>query len=109
MADLKNTNGDVVKDKKDTTDEFAKKIQHRTQRKLKAQQRKNNSAWFGLGMFGLVGWSIVIPALLGIAIGLWLDQRWPSGNSWVLTLFIVGIVLGCSNAWYWIDQENDDD
>ncbi|MFT7527472.1 MAG: ATP synthase protein I, partial [Arenicella sp.] len=90
-------------------DEFSKKIQRRTKRKLKSQQRKNDSAWFGLGMFGLVGWSIVVPALLSIGIGLWMDQRWPVGNSWVLTLFIVGIVLGCSNAWYWIDQENDDD
>lgn len=53
-------------------------------RKLQARREGDRSAWFGLGMFGLVGWSITIPALLGVALGVWIDQRWPTRFSWTL-------------------------
>jgi predicted F0F1-ATPase subunit len=33
--------------------------------------------WFGLGMMGLIGWSVAVPTLLGAALGLWLDSRHP--------------------------------
>ncbi|MEZ5580989.1 MAG: hypothetical protein R3F40_17230 [Candidatus Competibacteraceae bacterium] len=35
------------------------------------------SVWFGLGLFGIVGWTRALPAVLG-ALGLWLDRNWPS-------------------------------
>jgi ATP synthase protein I len=35
------------------------------------------TVWFGLGMMGLIGWSVAIPTLLGAALGLWLDKRHP--------------------------------
>jgi ATP synthase protein I len=79
------------------------------QRKQRARARNKESAWFGLGMFGLVGWSVAIPMLAGIMLGLWLDEHWPGRHSWTLTLLIIGIALGCLNAWYWIKQESTDD
>ena len=91
------------------SDLFSKEIQQRAQRKLKAQEQKDGSSWFGFGMFGLVGWSIAVPSLLGISLGLWLDRRWPGEASWTLTFLVLGIVLGCLNAWYWIKQESDHD
>jgi predicted F0F1-ATPase subunit len=33
--------------------------------------------WFGLGMMGLIGWSVVVPTLLGAALGIWLDAHHP--------------------------------
>lgn len=60
-------------------------------------------------MFGLVGWSVAIPAVLGIALGIWLDRAFPSRLSWTLTLLIAGLVLGCLNAWYWIKRERSQD
>lgn len=57
---------------------------------------------FGLGMIGMVGWSVAIPTLLGIAAGTWMDRTWPSGHSWTLTLLFAGVILGCLNAWYWV-------
>lgn len=78
-------------------------------RKQRGRAESRRSAWFGLGMFGLVGWSVAIPALIGIAIGLWLDRRWPSQASWTLTFLIIGVALGCLNAWYWVRQESERD
>ncbi len=68
-------------------------------------------------MMGLVGWSVAIPTLLGIALGIWLDNRYPSEHSWTLALLVAGLVIGCANAWHWLakegreirEQETDDD
>jgi ATP synthase protein I len=84
-------------------------VARRAERKLAARRRRPRTAWFGLGMFGLVGWSVSVPALIGIALGLWLDHRYPGQVSWTLTFLIIGLALGCLNAWYWIKQESERD
>lgn len=92
----------------DETD-LTESVDKQVQRKLKARQDGKHSVWFGLGMFGLVGWSVAIPTLAGIALGVWMDKRWPGQISWTLTLMFVGVVLGCLNAWRWIGEESRDD
>ncbi len=87
-------------------DEMQVNVEKKTARKLIARGQRRHSVWFGLGMFGLVGWSIAIPSLLGIIAGLWIDHTWPSRVSWTITLLFVGIVLGCLQAWYWISRES---
>ncbi|MGK7874101.1 MAG: AtpZ/AtpI family protein [Xenococcaceae cyanobacterium] len=87
---------------------FHKKVKTKAARKLKARREKKN-IWFGLGMFGMVGWSVAIPALMGIALGVWIDTHIPSRYSWTLMLLFVGVVLGCLNAWYWIKRESQGD
>lgn len=72
---------------------------------MRARQQEARSVWFGLGMFGLVGWSVAIPTLIGTALGIWLDLRSSSRYSWTLMLLIIGIGLGCLNAWFWISRE----
>ena len=89
--------------------ELTQSIEQQARRKIKARKEKYHSVWFGLGMFGLIGWSIVIPTVAGIALGLWIDRQWPSQVSWTLTLMLVGVVLGCMNAWRWIGEENRDE
>ena len=42
-------------------------------RKLRARRNSAQGVWFGLGMMGLIGWSVAIPTLLGAALGIWLD------------------------------------
>lgn len=85
--------------------EFTAKVGVKEARKIKAKREKNRGIWFGLGMMGTIGWSIVIPTLIGIAVGIWLDRRLPSRISWTLTLLFVGLFIGCLNAWYWLKKE----
>lgn len=87
---------------------FLENIGDKASRKLKSRQT-HKSVWFALGMFGMVGWAVTIPALLCISLGVWIDTRFPSRYSWTLMLLFVGIVLGCLNAWYWIKKESDRD
>lgn len=83
-----------------------KKVAAKQRHKLEARRAGEHTAWFGLGMFGLVGWSVAIPTLVGIAIGVWIDSRWPSRFSWTLMLLFVGIAVGCLNAWWWVQRES---
>jgi ATP synthase protein I len=64
---------------------FAAKVGTKAARKLKAQ-RGPTAVWFGLGMMGLVGWSVVIPTLLGAALGARVDKSHPGTHSWTLAL-----------------------
>jgi ATP synthase protein I len=85
--------------------ELARAVDVREQRMLRARRRGHRSSWFGLGMYGLIGWSVAIPTLIGVAVGLWVDERWPSALSWTLMLLVGGLLVGCANAWYWLARE----
>lgn len=85
---------------------LARKVGTKATRKLKAQRHKMRTVWFGLGMMGLVGWSVAIPTLLGSALGLWLDKHYPGRHSWTLTLLFIGLIIGCVNAWHWVTRED---
>jgi ATP synthase protein I len=83
---------------------FAGQIGTKATRKLKAR-KSTQGVWFGLGMMGLIGWSVVVPTLLGAALGLWLDNHHPGKHAWTLALMVVGLAIGCVNAWYWVAQQ----
>ena len=85
---------------------FRRQIDAKAARKLKSQRNSTQGVWFGLGMMGLVGWSVVVPTLLGAALGLWLDKRHAGRHSWTLMLLVAGLVLGCWNAWRWMVTED---
>jgi len=89
-------------------EDAAEEIGARAARKAKARKEGRTGAWFGLGMFGLIGWAIAVPTLIGVAAGLWLDRVAPSRFSWTLALILAGVVLGCWNAWNWIHTEGRD-
>ena len=75
-------------------------------RKLKARN-STQGVWFGLGMMGLIGWSVAIPTLLGAALGIWLDKHYPGGRSWTLALLVAGLTVGGVNAWFWMSKEDN--
>lgn len=85
--------------------EFTEKIGSREERKMLARRNKAKGVWFGLGMTGMIGWSVAIPTLIGVAIGVWLDIRYPGHISWTLTFLSIGLAIGCANAWYWVKRE----
>jgi ATP synthase protein I len=86
-------------------EDFLQRVSAEEQRKIISRQRKAHGIWFGLGMIGTVGWSISVPILVGLALGIWIDSNWPSRVPWTLTLLLVGLVLGLLNAWYWVMRE----
>jgi ATP synthase protein I len=85
---------------------FAGQVGAKAARKLKARRHSTQGVWFGLGMMGLIGWSVVVPTLLGTAAGLWLDKHHPGTHAWTLALLMAGLTIGCLNAWHWIAKED---
>ncbi len=90
-------------------DDLTRKVQRKEERKIRARAEQDRSVWFGLGMFGLVGWSVTIPTLLFLGIGVWVDRKWPSQHSWTLMLLVIGVILGCWNAWYWVKKQSSEE
>ena len=98
----------MTKSKKpDNKRSFGQVIGEKEARKL-AAQRDRKSALSGLGLFGLIGWSVSVPALLGVLLGIWLDQHFKQGFSWTLSLLLAGLMLGCYIAWNWVQKENQE-
>ncbi len=84
------------------------KIDLKVKHKLKAQRNPTPGIWNGLGKMGLIGWAVVIPTLLGVALGYWIDEHYPGSQSWTLMLLFIGLIIGCFNAWHWVSNEDKD-
>lgn len=90
-------------------EQLTQDVAKKAARKERARQSQKRGIWSGLGMFGLVGWSVAVPTVIGVAIGVWLDRHYLGSVSWTLSLLIIGMALGCINAWHWIKQESKHD
>jgi ATP synthase protein I len=55
-----------------------------------------------LAQIGVLGWIIVVPILIGIFAGRWLDRTFGSGLFYTAPLLMLGAALGCWSAWKWM-------
>jgi ATP synthase protein I len=99
------TSSNEDKRESDTRGQMLVDIEGKQARKLRARGHQDRGMWFGLGMMGTIGWSVAVPTLVGLAVGVWIDSRWPTSVSWTLILLVGGLLLGCVNAWLWIARE----
>jgi ATP synthase protein I len=99
------------KDKESKDKDLPGTVGKKAARRIRARRTRDRSIWFGVGMFGVVGWTVAITTLIGVLIGVWLDRAWPGPYSWTLTFLFIGLIVGCMNAWYWVNKESrsDDD
>lgn len=96
------------KEKRNQEDELLKEIEKEADKKIRAK-KEGKEVMFGLGFFGIVGWSIAVPTLLAIALGVYLDKKLDSNFSWTLTLIFVGVIIGSLNTWHWLNENRDKD
>jgi ATP synthase protein I len=57
-----------------------------------------------LAQIGVLGWTIVLPMLIGMFAGRWLDDRFGTGVFWTAPLLLAGLALGCWSAWRWMQS-----
>jgi ATP synthase protein I len=81
-------------------------IRREAERMQRARARRPESPLRGLSAFGVVGWSVALPTVLGALLGLWLDRAAPQTFSWPLALMLGGLVVGVIVAWDWVAREN---
>ncbi|MDY0235548.1 MAG: AtpZ/AtpI family protein [Gudongella sp.] len=97
-----------MKKKKSPEEELLEQIERDSQKKIKSEE-EGSEIMFGLGLFGIIGWSIAVPTVLGIFLGIFLDNKFTQSFSWTLTLLFTGVVVGSLNAWHWIKEKTGDD
>ena len=86
-------------------EEYLKKLSSDEKRKVRSLKQPSGRILSGFSLFGLIGWSIAVPTVIGALLGSWLDQHHPGPYSWTLSLLVAGLTLGCFNAWNWLNQE----
>ncbi len=69
--------------------------------------RDNPEPSFGarLGQIGVLGWTIVVPTLLGLVLGCWLDKRLGTGIFFSAPLLMLGAAAGLWFAWKWMHRD----
>lgn len=87
-------------------EDLLKTIQIKGKNKIYTKKHKKSWIfWIGFSTFGLIGWSVIVPTIIALTVGIWIDQKWPSPISWTLTLTMTGLIIGCLSAWIWIKKE----
>ena len=82
---------------------------HKSLRRARARRRERTNVWSWMGTFGLVGWTVAVPALLGIALGVFVDNRVESSISFTITFLVAGTAVGLWMVWFWVRRESQDD
>jgi ATP synthase protein I len=76
-----------------------KAVKTRQERRARWRREGERSVAQNLATIGVLGWTIVVPTLLGIFAGRWLDREFTSGIFWTLGLLMLGLAFGCTLAW----------
>lgn len=86
-----------------TAKKLAEAVEVRAERRRRA--RGLPSVARNLGQIGVLGWQVVVPALVGMALGRWLDGRFGGGIFWTAPLMLLGLAAGCWSAWRWVRRQ----
>jgi ATP synthase protein I len=88
----------------DDIDPLVKGIRLRVDRHRRWLRDGDASVAQRLGQIGVLGWIIVVPMLIGVFTGRWLDRVFNSGLFCTAPLLILGAALGCWSAWKWMQS-----
>ena len=88
--------------KPDEPDPLLKEAARRSARRLHGADQGEASVAHLLAQIGVLGWIIVVPTLLGLFAGRWLDRALGTGLFFTAPLLMLGLALGCWSAWKWI-------
>jgi ATP synthase protein I len=58
-----------------------------------------------VGQIGVLGWIIVMPTLIGLFVGRWLDHKLGTGIFWSAPLLLLGVLVGYWSAWRWMHKQ----
>ena len=83
----------------DNHEKLSGAVKTRQERRERWEREGERSIGQNLAMIGVLGWTIVLPTLLGLFAGRWLDRHFHMGIFWTLGLLVAGLTVGCMLAW----------
>jgi len=76
------------------------------QKAQKRAGRNKRSLFLNASLISVYGFQMVVPVLLGIFIGRFLDKHFPTDSfSWTLNFILLGFILGFISAYKWSTRE----
>lgn len=84
---------------------MAKAARRAAERAKQAREDPEPSLGARLGQIGVLGWTIVIPTLLALLAGRWLDHRFQTGIFFSAPLLMLGAAAGFWFAWKWMHRD----
>lgn len=85
--------------------EMEEAVRLRQERRARWLAEGERPIWKNLSMIGGLGWLIVIPTLLGVLLGRWIDDMFETGVTFSGALTFAGACLGLYFAWKRMNQE----
>ncbi|MBS1164551.1 MAG: F0F1-ATPase subunit family protein [Proteobacteria bacterium] len=89
---------------KDRQDRLAEAARQAEKRRREGLATPEPSLGARLGQIGVLGWTIVVPMLIGVAIGRWLDRTLGTGVFFSAPLIMIGAAIGFWSAWKWMHR-----
>jgi ATP synthase protein I len=85
-------------------DRLARAAQRAVERKAQGRADPEPSLGARLGQIGVLGWTIIVPMLLCLFLGRWLDRSFGTGIFFSAPLLMVGAAIGFWSAWRWMHR-----
>jgi ATP synthase protein I len=86
-------------------DRFSREIDDSARKLLRARADRR-VVWRHAALLGVGGWLFVIPVVGGAYLGRYLDRRHAGGQSWTLTLILLGLAVGVYNFWLYYHRRS---
>ncbi|ACB96347.1 putative H(+)-transporting ATP synthase, gene 1 protein [Beijerinckia indica subsp. indica ATCC 9039] len=83
---------------------MAQAAREAAERARKGAENPEPSLGARLGQIGILGWTIVVPTLLALLLGRWLDQIFATGIFFSAPLIMIGAGIGFWSAWKWMHR-----
>ena len=87
---------------KSPEDRLARAARRAAERARRGAEQPEPSLGARLGQMGILGWTIVVPTLIGVLIGRWIDRALGTGIVFSAALIMVGAAIGLWSAWKWM-------
>ncbi|MFM0430439.1 AtpZ/AtpI family protein [Paraburkholderia aspalathi] len=87
------------------SEQIAGAARQAAERDLRGREEPEPSLGSRLGQIGILGWAIVLPTLMGLALGHWLDRTFGTGVFFSAPLLMIGAAVGFWSAWKWMHRQ----
>ncbi|MCX4157647.1 MULTISPECIES: AtpZ/AtpI family protein [Paraburkholderia] len=87
------------------SEQIAGAARRAAERDLRGREEPEPSLGSRLGQIGILGWAIVLPTLMGLALGHWLDRTFGTGVFFSAPLLMIGAAVGFWSAWKWMHRQ----